>query len=119
MPSGVWLLQRRQGIFTLKSENCVSRERASLTGANQRKKRPMKAAQPCEVNRLFSFHAPDAQSVLLVGDFTHWQQSPISLLKGADGDWHATVPLSEGVHRYRFLVDGEWRDDPDYEVRVP
>jgi 1,4-alpha-glucan branching enzyme len=78
----------------------------------------MKDAPTCEVNRLFSFHAPDAQNVLLVGDFTHCQQNPISLLKGSDGDWHATVPLPQGVHRYRFLVDGEWRDDPDYELRV-
>jgi hypothetical protein len=27
----------------------------------------------------FHFTAPDATSVLLVGDFTHWQQQPIPM----------------------------------------
>jgi len=70
------------------------------------------------VNQTFSFKAPDATSVLLVGDFTHWQKNPISLRKHADGVWRATVPLAPGEHHYRFLVDGEWRDDPECAVRV-
>ena len=79
----------------------------------------MKTAEESETIQEFSFHAPDAQSVLLVGDFTHWQNAPISLQKGADGNWRANVPLHSGTHHYRFLVDGEWRDDSEYTVRVP
>lgn len=30
-----------------------------------------------------------------------------------------TVGLSPGTYRYRFLVDGEWRDDPECTLRVP
>ena len=67
----------------------------------------------------FSFRAPEALSVQLVGDFTHWQEQPISLKKQAGGLWHASVPLTPGEHHYRFLVDGEWRDDPECAVRVP
>jgi 1,4-alpha-glucan branching enzyme len=67
----------------------------------------------------FSFTAPTATSVQLVGDFTHWQQRPINLQKGADGTWHTTVELGAGPHRYRFLVDGQWRDDPDCTLREP
>jgi 1,4-alpha-glucan branching enzyme len=67
----------------------------------------------------FSFRAPEAISVQLVGDFTHWQEKPISLKKDASGVWHTTVQLAHGVHHYRFLVDGEWRDDPDCTLRVP
>ena len=26
--------------------------------------------------------------------------------------------LKPGTYRYRFLVDGEWRDDPECELRV-
>ena len=66
----------------------------------------------------FSFAAPTAMSVQLVGDFTHWQQQPISLKKAADGIWRATVKLAPGAHPYRFLVDGEWRDDPECRVHV-
>ena len=67
----------------------------------------------------FSFRAPEAISVQLVGDFTHWQEKPISLRRDTGGVWHASVELSPGTHHYRFLVDGEWRDDPDCTLRVP
>ena len=28
-------------------------------------------------------------------------------------------PLPPGTHHYRFLVDGEWRDDPECKMQVP
>jgi 1,4-alpha-glucan branching enzyme len=67
----------------------------------------------------FTFRAPDAASVQLVGDFTHWQEQPIKLQRDEDGVWRATVQLSAGTHHYRFLVDGEWRDDPECMLREP
>jgi len=67
----------------------------------------------------FSFHAPDAMSVMLVGDFSHWQENPISLQRQKNGSWKTTVSLSPGTYHYRFLVDGEWRDDPECTIRVP
>ena len=66
----------------------------------------------------FSFTDATALSVQLVGDFTHWQQKPINMQKGKDGVWRATVELDEGTHHYRFLVDGQWRDDPECALRV-
>jgi 1,4-alpha-glucan branching enzyme len=66
----------------------------------------------------FSFTAPAALSVQLVGDFTQWEQHPINLRKAADGIWRATVGLEPGEHHYRFLVDGHWRDDPESVWRV-
>ena len=66
----------------------------------------------------FSFNAPDALSVMLVGDFTHWQKEPISMRKDANGIWKATVALDPGTYHYRFLVNGEWRDDPECTLRV-
>jgi 1,4-alpha-glucan branching enzyme len=66
----------------------------------------------------FSFNAPDALSVQLVGDFTHWQEKPINLARQRGGTWKVTVPLAPGTHHYRFLVDGQWRDDPECTLRV-
>lgn len=66
----------------------------------------------------FSFRAPDALSVQLVGDFTHWQKEPISLRQEADGLWHIGVQLKPGTYHYRFLVDGQWQDDPECTLRV-
>ena len=67
----------------------------------------------------FRFTAPDALSVLLVGDFTRWQQEPIPMHKDQDGVWTASVDLPPGKHTYRFIVDSEWRDDPECALRVP
>jgi 1,4-alpha-glucan branching enzyme len=69
--------------------------------------------------QIFAFSAPGALSVQLVGDFTRWQEGPINLQKGADGVWRTTVQLPPGTHHYRFLVDGQWRDDPDCILRAP
>ena len=67
----------------------------------------------------FSFNAPAALSVMLVGDFTKWQREAIALQERGDGCWHVEVELAPGTYHYRFLVDGEWRDDPECAVRVP
>ena len=67
----------------------------------------------------FLFTAPTAMSVHLVGDFTHWQKTPIPMRKSPDGIWRVTVQLEPGSHHYRFLVDGQWRDDPECALRVP
>jgi len=67
----------------------------------------------------FSITAPAAKSVKLAGDFTKWQQQPIEMTKGADGTWRTTVTLSPGAHPYRFLVDGQWQDDPKCSLHVP
>jgi hypothetical protein len=29
------------------------------------------------------------------------------------------VALTPGEHHYRFIVDGEWRDDPQCPLHVP
>ena len=75
-------------------------------------------AKTAEKKQTFSFQAPAAESVLLVGDFTHWQEQPIQLRKQKNGVWKASVPLPPGEYHYRFLVDGEWRDDPECTLRV-
>lgn len=68
--------------------------------------------------RTFSYTAPTAHSVLLAGDFTRWLKHPIPLFKQANGTWTTTTPLAPGTYHYRFLVDGEWCDDPNCTLRV-
>jgi len=67
----------------------------------------------------FSITAPDATSVTLVGDFTHWQQNPVPLKRTASGVWSVSMKLPPGKHHYRFIVDGEWCDDPECMLQVP
>jgi len=75
-----------------------------------------KAAKP--PSQAFAIHAPAALSVQLVGDFTHWQERPISLQRDSGGVWRTEVNLLPGTHHYRFIVDGQWTDDPDCTLRV-
>jgi 1,4-alpha-glucan branching enzyme len=67
----------------------------------------------------FSYTAPKATSVLLVGDFTEWQQNAIALSRGPDGVWTTSIKLPPGTHRYLFIVDGEWCDDPACTQKLP
>jgi hypothetical protein len=65
----------------------------------------------------FRLQANDARRVQLAGSFTQWQPR-YELHESASGFWTAMVPLSEGVHDYAFLVDGErWVADP-YSAQV-
>jgi 1,4-alpha-glucan branching enzyme len=76
-------------------------------------------AENLKVKQMFAIKAPTAMSVQLVGEFTHWQKAPINLRKDADGVWRGVAELTPGTHHYRFLVDGEWRDDPECILRLP
>lgn len=67
----------------------------------------------------FTYAAPEAQSVLLAGDFTGWQHAPVSLKKDKTGAWKKSISLPPGKYEYRLLVDGEWRDDPQCPNRQP
>ena len=67
----------------------------------------------------FFYSAPEANSVQLVGDFTHWQSKPVNLVKQADGVWKTSIALAAGTYHYRFLVDGTWCDDPQCTLRIP
>jgi len=62
----------------------------------------------------FTYHAPTARSVFVVGDFNNWSMNKGSVMKKVnnDGVWSRKVPLKEGLYQYRFVVDGEWVDDP-------
>lgn len=66
----------------------------------------------------FSIQAPDAKTVMLAGSFTHWQQDALPMSKSENGNWSVTVPLAVGTYYYRFIVDGEWQDDPACTLHV-
>lgn len=60
----------------------------------------------------FGYFEPDAQEVSVVGSFNNWNPRATPMKRRANGDWAVEVRLPPGEYRYRFLVDGEWRDDP-------
>ena len=67
----------------------------------------------------FYLEAPFAKSVQLAADFTKWEKNPLDLMKSKDGTWMLVLPLPPGNHPYRFLVDGQWRNDPQAIQSIP
>ncbi len=61
----------------------------------------------------FSLLAPDAQNVSLAGDFNDWDVNTHLLQKVSSGTWEVNIDLNPGKYEYRFVVDGEWKNDPD------
>ena len=70
---------------------------------------------------VFRAEFPYASRVLLAGDFNNWSSQSTPLTQTTDGKWKVCVPLMPGRYRYRFIVDGEWREDPwnDYVESNP
>jgi len=67
----------------------------------------------------FRFYDPQAKHVALVGDLTGWSKDPVLLVSDGHGYWKATIGLAPGRYEYKFLVDGEWRSDPNCRLSVP
>ena len=65
----------------------------------------------------FQLDAPAAKTVLLAGDFTDWGASPRKMRRAGarSNTFVALVPLPPGAHQYRFIVDGQWMEDPEAE----
>ena len=51
------------------------------------------------------------KKVHLVGDFNQW--TPMAMLRQKDGSFAMVVKLAPGNYEYKFVVDGQWRVDPD------
>lgn len=61
----------------------------------------------------FTFDAPSATTVALVGDFNGWAAAGLPLRRSDDGrTWVVEVPLAPGRYAYSFVVDGKLAPDP-------
>jgi 1,4-alpha-glucan branching enzyme len=60
----------------------------------------------------FALHAPQAETVLLAGDFNQWHPEKHVLKKGKNGAWEAALMLFPDTYEYKFVVDGKWETDP-------
>ncbi len=67
----------------------------------------------------FALEAPKAKSVKLAADFTDWEKFPHEMMPSGNGVWHSVIWLAPGQYSYRYIVDGQWCDDPHSTRRVP
>lgn len=60
----------------------------------------------------FIYESATAKEVCLAGDFNGWNLNSLPLGKDANGTWRIRVAVAPGHHEYRFIVDGDWQNDP-------
>jgi len=61
----------------------------------------------------FLFYAPEAREVILMGDFNKWDGKKHRMKKGGQGTWEKALILIPGTYEYKYLVDGDWKEDPE------
>ena len=60
----------------------------------------------------FALEAPQAQVVYVTGSFNDWSLEEACRMQEKGGRWEVNLDLNPGVHKYQFIVDGKWREDP-------
>lgn len=60
----------------------------------------------------FKFESPSAADVRLAGTFNEWDPDSRPLKKNKAGVWSTWMMLEKGRYEYRYVVDGEWTNDP-------
>jgi len=66
----------------------------------------------------FEFKRSEAKTVCVAGSFNEWQPGTTPMVALGDGRWVKELKLSPGRYEYRFVVDGEWVDDPSAKETV-
>jgi 5'-AMP-activated protein kinase regulatory beta subunit len=62
---------------------------------------------------LFSIDAEQAHKVAVTGDFNEWNHASHPMKSDGNGLWQKIMMLPPGQYEYKFLVDGQWRTDPN------
>lgn len=86
-------------------------------GANVGLLELLQEAKQRQRNINFSFLAPEAGNVYVVGDFNKWTIDEMALARRSpEGVWNKSVTLKPGRYRYKFVVDGTWVEDPNNNI---
>ncbi len=72
---------------------------------------------------VIQFRNREATDVRLAGDFNGWVPDKgvesVVQTEGAQRIWTKILTLPPGTYEYRYVVDGEWREDPENPLAVP
>nr|WP_247649199.1 glycogen-binding domain-containing protein [Lutibacter sp. B1] len=58
----------------------------------------------------------NAKKVILSGTFNRWNEELFKMNKTEEG-WELTLLLKPGEYEYKFIVDGNWMEDPDNPLK--
>ena len=91
-------------------------ERMKMSKRLKPKSAKQVASLPCAC---LEFIHPDAREVFVAGSFNDWSPTATPMIAAGDGRWVKKLVLPLGRHEYRFVVDGQWVDDPKANELVP
>ena len=77
------------------------------------------AKKPSSPSSEFTFFDPEAKEVFVVGEFDNWDTGKNKMRRFKDGTWKKKIKLDPGQYEYRFLVDGDWQNDPQCKEHRP
>jgi chromosome partitioning protein len=85
--------------------------------------RPVREVEQANREIVIQFRNRSATDVRLAGDFNGWVpdkdvQSMVQT-EGAQRIWTKILTLPPGTYEYRYVVDGEWCEDPENPLAVP
>ncbi|MBR9915197.1 MAG: hypothetical protein GYB32_10300 [Algicola sp.] len=60
----------------------------------------------------------DAESVIVAGSFNRWDEEALKMYR-IDNGWEIKLHIKPGEYEYRFIVDGNWMEDPSNPSKVP
>jgi hypothetical protein len=65
-----------------------------------------------------TFFALNAKEVNVAGNFNSWRPEATPMNNTGAGEWVVRLKLRSGQYEYRFVVDGQWSEDPRAHQRV-
>jgi chromosome partitioning protein len=85
--------------------------------------RPAREIEQAPREIVIQFRNRDASDVRLAGDFNGWiPDKDVRSTVESEGPtrvWTKILRLPPGTYEYRYVVDGEWREDPENPLAVP
>eukprot|EP01097_Dermamoeba_algensis_P002010 TRINITY_DN1797_c0_g1_i1.p1 TRINITY_DN1797_c0_g1~~TRINITY_DN1797_c0_g1_i1.p1 ORF type:complete len:202 (-),score=58.15 TRINITY_DN1797_c0_g1_i1:179-784(-) len=58
----------------------------------------------------------DATAAFIAGTFNNWNFQPLS--RGTNGKYEMALRLPSGTYFYKYVIDGDWKCDPDKPTQV-
>lgn len=94
----------------------LARAPSGLDGARSR---ALLGATACGDTVTFRLAAPSQAKVAVAGEFNDWDSARgLMTFEEATGTWALRLRLEPGFYQYRFVLDGEWIEDPANPVRA-